>query len=249
LRLRPVRPTGWKRLCGELLQVMNYFKKHGMTYLHYMTHIDNVPLIIKYGILSYNKILQLGLNHRDISDTIVQNRRAVRKFPNKKTIHDYVPLYFSTQTPMQYVVTHQAATRGRDQVLQEDDLIFIDIEPSKIFGLDGVIFLDGNAASSKTKFYTKPDDFDKLDWHVLKGSGDYHSTGGKCYSSEWKRIRSSEVLIPDCISPELFACIVLRSKDSATTLYNSVKKVIPWPGIPMKYGRREIRTYYFDHDR
>lgn len=213
-----------------------------------MTHIDNAPLIIKNGILSHNKVLQMGLNHRDIADPNVQDRRAVRMLPNGKTLHDYVPLYFSTQTPMQYVDTHQAATRGREQVLREDDLSFIDIEPSKIFELNGIYFSDGNAAISKTKFYTKLDDFDKLDWDVLKGSGDYRSTGGKCYSSEWKRIRSSEVLVPDCISPELFACIVLRSKDSATRLFNSVNKVTPWSGIPMKYGRREIRTYYFDHN-
>lgn len=225
------------------------FNKYGIRYLHYMTHIDNAPSMFKYGVLSYNKVMQMGLNHRDISDTIVQDRGAVRKFPNKKTIHDYVPLYFSTQTPMQYVVTHQAATRGREHVLQEDVLIFIDIEPSKIFELNGIIFSDGNAASSKTTFYTTPDELDKLNWDVLKGSGDYHSTGSKCYDSEWKRIRSSEVLVPDCISPELFTRIVLRSKDSATRLYTSVRKVTPWPGIPTKYGRQEIRTYYFDHNR
>lgn len=228
---------------------MNYLNKYGIRYLHYMIHIDNASSIFKYGVLSYNKVLQLGLNHRDISDTIVQDRRAVRTLPNNKTIHDYVPLYFSTQTPMQYVVTHQASTRRREHVLEEDDLIFIDIEPSKIFKLNGIMFSDGNAASSKTKFYTTLDELDKLNWDVLKGSGDYHTTGGKCYNSEWKRIRSSEVLVPDCISPELVACIVLRSKDSATRLYNSVKEVTPWPDIPMKYDRQETKTYYFDHNR
>ena len=95
-----------------------YLKKFGIYYLRYMAPIDNVPSILATGILSYNLILRMHLNHRDIADDRVQEIRKSIIPLTKRSIHDYVPLYFGTQTPMQYVITHPAMTRGRKQILE-----------------------------------------------------------------------------------------------------------------------------------
>lgn len=224
----------------------DFTNKYKIRYLHYMAHIDNAPSILKHGILSYNKMLQAKLSYKNISDAFVQNRRDAKVSGTNKTIHDYVPLYFATQTPMQYVITHSASSKKRVDCIKEEELIFIDIDPINIFKKDGVVFSDGNAASSSTTFYTSIEDLDKLDWDTIQGPGDYHGTQGMCYKDSWKRKRASEVLVPDCIPPELFARVVLHSNDAATELCNKIRNVNPRPKIIMKYSKQEIRTYYYN---
>lgn len=225
--------------------MINDLKKYKIQYLHYMTHIDNAPSIFKHGILSRNQVKKLGIEHKDISSPTVQNSRLWQKLEFGKTLYDYVPLYFAVKTPMQYVITTSAPTKNRKIVISNEDLIFIDIDALKVFQIPGIIFTDGNSASSNTNFFYDVSKLCNLDWEVIHGPGDYEGTKGECYSKEWQRKRASEVLVPDCVPVELFSRIVLFSKDAATKLYRSVRKVTDWPKIKMKYSSRDIEEYYF----
>lgn len=69
--------------------------------LYYITHINNVPSIMKRGILSRNKARRDSIDSHDISMESVQGRRSNKKIPGtKKVLHDYANLYFDAHNPM-----------------------------------------------------------------------------------------------------------------------------------------------------
>lgn len=77
-----------------------------MPNLYYMAPIENAAFIAGFGILSYNTIHAKGdlaaIVHT-IADPFVNNRRHGRNVAGR-SLHDYVPLYWATHTPMQYVL-------------------------------------------------------------------------------------------------------------------------------------------------
>lgn len=223
----------------------DYLKKFGIRYLHYMAPIDNVPSILDTGILSYNLILRMQVKHRDIADVRVQEIRKSIIPLTKRSIHDYVPLYFGTQTPMQYVITRPATTRRRKQIVSRNDLVFLDLDASHIFGEPDVIFSDGNAAQlSKTTFYADPADLGKLDWETINCPGGYHSSSGKCYDREWKRKKSSEVLVPKKVPPEHICRIIVYDENAAEDLVNQVQAAGTKLNYPVTYDTKTTWKYY-----
>ncbi len=86
--------------------IKSQLEKYGIDCLYYMLHIENVPLVMTKGILSYNKVR--AISHISFADISVQRRRDNLYIQGEnRHIHDYVPLYFTTHTPMQYVLTQK----------------------------------------------------------------------------------------------------------------------------------------------
>lgn len=191
---------------------IKFLKKNNINYLHYFCHINNLDSIINNGIFSYNSVATVRSNYIDISDPKIQKRRNRMIFLTGKSVHDYVPLYFATQTPMQYVITTSAPTKGRYAKAKNDDLVFLDFELTDIFDLEGVIFTEGNASSGCTNFYNKKSDLKNIDCEIINCPNDYYSTNGECYKEEWKRKKASEVLVPDNLSIDLLSRIVVFDK-------------------------------------
>ncbi len=223
----------------------NYLKRFGIRHLHYMTHIDNVPSILADGILPHSVVTKKGLAHKDIADAEVQQHRNGIVPSTGKPIHEYVPLYLATQTPMQYVITHPARTRGREQIVYPEDLVFIDVDAGRILGQSGVVFCDGNAASSKTSFYNNLCDLDKLDWKTIHCPGDYKGSGGKCYDADWKRNKSSEVLVPERIASDLFSRFVVYDQDAGRDLVKKAQAKGARIQQPIVYDKTTVYEYYF----
>lgn len=188
---------------------IKFLKKNNINFLHYFCHINNLDSIIKNGIFSYNSVATVRSNYIDISDPKIQKRRNRLIFLTGKSVHDYVPLYFATQTPMQYVITTSAPTKGRFAKAKNDDLVFLDFELTDIFDLEGVIFTDGNASSGYTKFYDKKSDLKNIDCEIINCSNDYYSTNGECYKEEWKRKKAAEVLVPEFLASKFIKRIVV----------------------------------------
>ena len=168
--------------------------------LHFITYIDNIPSIMVHGILSHNKSMAQGLNYRDISETGVQARRAIKRIPGtNKKLHDYANLYFDAHNPM--------LSKRRS----ENDQICILRVKRTVLDIEGVIVTDKNAAREcwfKTvdeglpllskdeiyaEFWINHDDPIEKDRHV----------GIKC----------AEVLVPDCVPPKyIFGAYVDNKK-------------------------------------
>jgi hypothetical protein len=190
--------------------VKDYLRLYGVEHLYYMAHLDNVSSILDRGILSHNKVKEL--THYDFSLGWMQEQREKIVPVSGKPLHDYAPLYFATHTPMQYILTHE--NKWDHPVIPQPELVFIRVDPVKVFKSKNVVFTDGNAGRFRANFYRDLANLDKLDWQVLrrrKNVGTY-SKLKKC----------AEVLVPDVIPTKWFTDVVVYSEGA----YASV--VVGW---------------------
>jgi len=147
--------------------------------LYSLQPVANLRSIQNRGILSHKRVQQLGLLHHDISDPEIQQYR-VTKVVAGRPLHDYVPLFFRTETPMQYKVCIERAQANEVAVLEVD---------VGVFGVSGIVFTDRYAFSSKRNEYQDLDDLRNLDWADLDDQS-------RLWAQARSR-RSAEVLIPD----------------------------------------------------
>ncbi len=154
--------------------------------LFYITHIDNIESILKFGILSHNLAHKEGLVKVDISNAAVNARR--NKYVNvlEGNIHDYSPLYINHKNPMLFTLC-----KNNDK----KTLVLLRVNPH-ILLTEGVVFSDGNAASNSTRFYNNISDFNKLNWNLIKKGFWYNYEFG---IEEGRRIMCSEVLVKNKI--------------------------------------------------
>ncbi len=104
------------------------------------------------------------------------------------------------------------------RLLQEGlkSLIVISVSPN-VLDIPGTILTDGNAAADITRFYPSPDGLENLDESLI-------------YAQSWndpdfwtkiekKRVRCTEVLVPDWISPAyIMGCYASSSSVQASCL-------------------------------
>lgn len=134
-----------------------------MNYIYRMTHIDNIPHIIRYGI-THKSSLNADPNYKAIGDSSIINKRAdetritvdgVKFIPG-----DYIPFYFYARMPMLYNIQHGYHV---EKVLPEDIVYLIVPIASIISAQERVYFFsDGHAISSMTSFYSRKF-IDKID--------------------------------------------------------------------------------------
>lgn len=151
--------------------------------LYSIMPIENIPSIIKHGILSHE--LACKYNHKSVALEDVQNKREI-KIINARKLHSYANLYFDSHNPM--------LSKLRDL---NESICILAIKP-EIMNTSGTIVTDRNAASNIVQFVdtvemTKVLNFDKI---YMK----YWTNDENPYVvNENKQIKCAEVLIPDCV--------------------------------------------------
>lgn len=116
-----------------------------------ITHIDNIPHIVKCGLvrtdspLSYEHYVSIG----DRKVIRIRNEREI------KDIHigEYIPFYLGPRSPMLYVIQH--GYNGVEKV-EAEDIVYCVIRLDDLVR-DNIdcIFTDGHALSNLTNFYGK----------------------------------------------------------------------------------------------
>ncbi|PIC58307.1 hypothetical protein CSV80_05775 [Sporosarcina sp. P12(2017)] len=165
--------------------------------LYHMTHITNLPSILKCGGLQSHAVMQMNqLKHQDIANQDVQARRDRIKIPVGKggTLHDYVPFYFAPRSPMLYYL--------HKQHLQQEDVVYFmtSIASIQVHALD-FVFTDAHAIRRLTKFFTDPIHLNQIDWKVM--TSDYWHDIDEDMSR--KARRQAEFLIHEAVP--LSACL------------------------------------------
>lgn len=77
-------------------------KEYKGKYFYHFTHIENIESIVKHGLLSTNEKENKSVEHVDLANEDIQQRRSQMDVPLEPygKIHDYVPFYFTTINPM-----------------------------------------------------------------------------------------------------------------------------------------------------
>src|SRR5437879_10897795 len=113
--------------------------------LYHMVHFTNLKSIFRRrALLSKEQVQQESIFYRSIAFDSVQKRRDrvfiwVQSESRFRSLHSYVPFYFTTFTPMLYV--------QRSEGIQHE-IAFFDVS-SAILRETGVIFTDGNATNQQ----------------------------------------------------------------------------------------------------
>jgi hypothetical protein len=166
---------------------------------YHITDKSDLVSIKRYGLFSKNLLHRFEIPYMDIANSNVQRIRNRVSIGNRQ-LHDYVPLFFAKRTPMIYKVKKREGYNIYD-------IVVLCIRP-EIFFLDGVYFLDGNAAGGRSDFYsnTQSENLKQLNWELIQ-SGNWNDI-----DEDLKRIQrndiSAELLVPDWIQPKWIEQII-----------------------------------------
>ncbi|HEN3478691.1 TPA: DUF4433 domain-containing protein [Yersinia enterocolitica] len=137
-------------------------EEHLERYVYHFTHINNIPELLVSGLLSNSQLEKHNLDVTSIAEPDIQARRAAMAVTCGPcgVVHDYVPFYFSTRSPMLLGVVNK---RNVDQF----DIIYLEYKLSTLIK-NGFVFTDSSAnASQAPNFYSDLNKLSILDWNLI----------------------------------------------------------------------------------
>lgn len=121
------------------------------TYLFRMTHIENIPHILQYGI-THSTSVNANPNFVPIGDGSLITTRNNFLLNNGRRLGEYIPFYFGVRTPMLYVVQN-----GFNMVppTPAENIVYCVSSVQKIIDLKlDFVFTDGHAVDGFSSQYT-----------------------------------------------------------------------------------------------
>lgn len=177
-----------------------------------MTHIDNIPHIVKCGIVKSSSP-KADVNYKPIGDCVVISKRQKREI-NGVVLGDYIPFYLGYRTPMLYVI--QNGFNGVQKVAPTDIVYCVlridDIREEKLT----CIFTDGHALDKDTNFYSQ-DRLLEID-ELVDADALYARYWNKEETGDIKRKKEAELLIADDIAPRMIKGFVVYDEQSKQKL-------------------------------
>jgi hypothetical protein len=158
--------------------------EHKNRFIYHFTHLRSLPGLIRNGLLSTNRQIDLGLTHKSIALQDIQDRRAtmIVTCGPKGVVHDYVPFYICSRSSMLLSVVN---AKNVDQ----PHLIYL-ATPFSLIERDDVVFSNASANTVvPPEFFTHPADLARLDWTAID------SLKWSLESDEKNQARMAEVLI------------------------------------------------------
>ena len=161
--------------------------------LHYIAPIVNLASIARYGILSHARAARVVPDHESVADETVQGRRAGKRLPSGRALHEYANLYLNARNPMLYRRCHEGRTR---------DLCVLRIDV-RVLDRPGAYVADRNAASDSAGIRQAPDGLAEIE-------------RSEAFAYDWRRDDAlaqqdaraktmAEALIPDRVPPDRVA--------------------------------------------
>ncbi|OFW59097.1 MAG: hypothetical protein A2133_12175 [Actinobacteria bacterium RBG_16_64_13] len=166
--------------------------------LHFITPVANVPSILERGILCH--AMAERVPHDSAAMAEIQARRARKRVPGGRPLHEYANLYFTARNPMLF-----KRSDHREQ------LCVLGVSPA-ILDLPGVVITDANASSDYVRFAASPAGLAIVD-------------AGRTFAKWWthpdkieylrrKSAKCAEVLVPECVGPHHLVRAYVCSDDA-----------------------------------
>lgn len=200
--------------------------------LYRMTHIENIPHILQYGIV-HQSSPNRNPNFISIGDKSLIDFRSTKTIytqNNYIVLGDYIPFYFGIRMPMLYVIQHGG--NFVEKARKAEEIVYIAVSLKQIIeqGLS-FYFSDGHATDSLTTFYdiTSVSKLPSIiDWNAVKST--YWSGDG--IETDLKRRKQAEFLVKEDIPIKCiigFGCFndSAKSKLISMGIEESTIKIIP----------------------
>lgn len=159
-------------------------------YLYRITHIENIPHILQYGI-THSTSANANPRFVPIGDSSLITRRSNFLLNNGRHLGEYIPFYFSVRTPMLYVIQ-----KGFNMVasVPAENIVYCVSSVKKMLDLDlDFVFTDGHAVEKFSKQYTK------ANINELENLIDWNAVGAKYWKIDTdldlKRKKEAEFLV------------------------------------------------------
>lgn len=191
--------------------------KRSVKSLYYITHIDNVSSILRYGILSHRRIEEQGSPFTRIYNAEIVANRAMRQTPDKKSLWEYANVYFQPRNPMLYKVISET---------EKKNIVILGISP-QVIETSGAFISLGNAASDLSPILNARTGLQVLNeeyWSII--NSDWWKT-----EDGTKRKIMAECLIPNVIPPSNIHSIYVTSQDVADKIKLDIKNLSTQPEI------------------
>jgi hypothetical protein len=162
--------------------------------LHYITPIENLPSILKWGIQSHRRASKV--QHATIALQDIQDIRKNVRVPGGRELHEYANLYICARNPMMH--------RRKEQ---HRDICVLRIAPAAL-DIEGAIITDRNAATRIVRFAPSPDGLANVNRDLVFAEDWRHPFDQIAYKNH-RAVKCAEVLIPDRVPPVyiLGACV------------------------------------------
>jgi hypothetical protein len=170
--------------------------------LHYIAPIENVPSIVKHGILSNRRAALLP--HSSVAMPEIQDRRAGVVVPGGRRLHEYVNLYICARNPMLF------KRKGMCNLL-----CVLAVDPG-VLDLPGVVITDGNAAGDYVRFAPSPEGLAIVNRD--RTFAEYWTDEDQIEYFRKKAAKCAEVLVPDRIDSRFLRGVYVVSMEAETRL-------------------------------
>jgi hypothetical protein len=185
------------------------------TYLFRMTHIENIPHILQYGI-THSTSGNANPNFTPIGDGSLITTRNIFLLNNGRRLGEYIPFYFGVRTPMLYVVQN-----GFNMVAPTpaENIVYCVSSVQKIIDLQlDFVFTDGHAVDGFSSQYTATN-IQNIDTIL-----DKNAIKAKYWRDEndldRKRRKEAEFLVLGDISREGILGFITYNENAKKTLIN-----------------------------
>ena len=206
-----------------------------MTAIYHITHIRNLPAILRDGYLwCDNECRARRPDAVGIAHAHIKQRRANRPVPLGRggTLADYVPFYFAPRSPMLYAV-HKGNVKDYNE--GQEPILHLVAEAEEVAARNlPFVFTNGHAEMLTCTFYEQLADLDKVDWGIMKATfwNDSASDGAR----KWRR--QAEFLAHQSFPVSLVKGIGVISKTQAVAVQRILAKLkiqIPVAARPLWY--------------
>jgi O-acetyl-ADP-ribose deacetylase (regulator of RNase III) len=168
--------------------------------LYYITHVQNLPSILQYGILSHQQVEDSSIDYKRIYNVDIVSNRRLKTTPENKNLWQYANLYFEPRNAMLYKVLH-----FNDDPRALENIAIVKVSRDILSAL-GVWMTNGNAASSETRI--TPVSKSALQEVVREIDREY-------WSREDGSLRKmmAELLVPNSVPPKWIEAIYVAKQE------------------------------------
>lgn len=162
--------------------------------LYHITHIDNMPSILKHGLMPRSEMRQRGFDFTDIADPEILNKRE----SYKQTLSQYVLFHFYARNPFDGAVCKKYGSENMVIITisralhQENEFLIIPSHP-----------LDKESPD----IYPYDEGFEKIQWDILD-----RETGRDYRDPEIRKACMAECVMPYVIPPQAFSFVFVKNE-------------------------------------